>query len=127
MCLRTQGDGGNCEAVTYQDAASNVTSEEDYMDIEASIYEDSRLCVLPKNYDNKKENDGEMGGGGCSGVETFEKVCQQRIVYLTCFSVLVCIVLGMLMKNCISDLFQCLGMYCFGDVGTGRAVHWIEA
>lgn len=56
---RTQGDGKSDKSV-YQDAgsesASSVTSQ-DYMEIEANIYEDSSQFVLPQNYTNKREDD----------------------------------------------------------------------
>ena len=63
LCLRTQGDGHSCDLTTYQDAGSDsagsITSE-DYMEIEANIYEDSRHCVLPSDYNNQKEEDGKL-------------------------------------------------------------------
>lgn len=58
---RTQGDGKSSEAAAlYQDAGSESSgslTSQDYMEIEANIYEDSTQFVLPQNYTNKKEEE----------------------------------------------------------------------
>lgn len=59
---RSQGDGSSSDmyAAQYQDAGSRSDgslNSQDYMEIEANIYEDSRCFVLPANYKNKREDE----------------------------------------------------------------------